>query len=64
MQFDWFLSVLEQKREENYKIYYIEAADKHLRFTHDVLLVKTWLIKTLILFSFGNSILGVQKTII
>ena len=63
MQFDWFLSVLEQKREENYESYYIEAADKHLRFTHDLLLVKTWLIKTLILFSFGNSILGVQKTI-
>ena len=27
MQFDWFLSVLEQKWLENYEIYYIEAAE-------------------------------------
>ena len=27
MQFDWFLSVLEQKRLENHEIYYIEAAE-------------------------------------
>ena len=27
MQFDWFLSVLEQKRPENHDIYYIGAAE-------------------------------------
>ena len=27
MQFDWFLSVLEQKLLENHEIYYIEAAE-------------------------------------
>ena len=27
MQFDWFLSVLEQKRLENHEIYYIGAAE-------------------------------------
>ena len=27
MQFDWFLSVLEQKQLENHEIYYIEAAE-------------------------------------
>ena len=34
MQFDWFLSVLEQKRLENHDIYYIAAAELPLRFTH------------------------------
>ena len=34
MQFDWFLSVLEQKRLENHEIYYIGTAEEHLRFTH------------------------------
>ena len=27
MQFDWFLSVLEQKRLENHEIYHLEAAE-------------------------------------
>jgi hypothetical protein len=27
MQFDWFVSVLEQKWLENHEIYYIEAAE-------------------------------------
>ena len=34
MQFDWFLSVLEQKRLENHKIYSIGVAELPLRFTH------------------------------
>jgi hypothetical protein len=34
MQFDSFLSVLEAKRLENHEIYYIEAAELPLRFTH------------------------------
>ena len=32
MQFDWFLSVLEQKWLENHEIYYIGAAEWHLRW--------------------------------
>ena len=32
MQFDWFLSVLEQKWLENHEIYYIGAAELPLRF--------------------------------
>ena len=32
MQFDWFLSVLEQKWLENREIYYIGAAELPLRF--------------------------------
>ena len=34
MQFDWFLSVLEQKRLENHEIYYIGPAELPLKFTH------------------------------
>ena len=34
MQFDWFLSVLEQKRLKNHEIYHLEAAEKPLRFPH------------------------------
>ena len=34
MQFDWFLSVLEQKWLENHEIYYIGAAELPLRFTN------------------------------
>ena len=32
MQFDWFLSVLEQKRLENHDIYYIGATELPFRF--------------------------------
>ena len=34
MQFDGFLSVLEQKGLENHEIYYIEAAEQALGFQH------------------------------
>ena len=30
MQFDWFLSVLEQKWQENHEIYYIGAPQIHI----------------------------------
>ena len=37
MQFDWFLSVLEQKWLENHEIYYIGAAELPLEFTNGAL---------------------------
>ena len=40
MQFDWFLSALEQKWLENHEIYYIGAAELPLEFTYGAPLPK------------------------